>query len=145
MELSDDALIFAAAQSPAIFRQLFQEGSKGFFDFVNVPIIIQMIDVDIQQDDPGGMKAQKTPLVFAGLGKKQVFTPVPDTPAHSRKYAADMNGGVQVRFDQNLRQHRGHGSLTVCTADTYRLTEFLRQLPQQPRSGPDGYSSLCRS
>lgn len=66
---------------------------KGVFDVVYILIAVQMILVNVEDDRHGGVKMQKTAVVFAGFENEFILA-APRGTAQKVQLAADMHARV---------------------------------------------------
>ena len=126
--------IIAVSDGDAAVRYKSQILSEGLLDFINVPVAVQMIRVNIQNDRNCRMKLQERPVEFTGFCHKNAAVSDARTSADCIQPSADMNTRIHSAFHQDLAHHTGYGCFTMRAADTDRLRKSFHQLPEKNRT-----------
>ena len=138
-QLAENPRVGTLADGQAPLRQQVQELAEGFLNFVDIPVAVQMIRINVQHHRHGGAHLQEAAAELAGL--RQEGLPLADAggAADGVQLAADVDGGIRAPLHQDLAEHGGGGGFAVSSAHTHRLPVALHQLAQErcPLHGRD--------
>lgn len=82
---------------------------------------VQMVGVHVQNDRRRRVEIQEGVAVFAAFQNDRIALADPVAGVEQRQIAADHDGRVALRLDENMRQHGGRGGFSVRTGHADRV------------------------
>ena len=115
----------------AILRQLLCKELKAVTDIIDVLKKVEVIGFDVQDDLDGREEAEKRVRVLTGLHDEGLLSTDADVSTDVLQHAADRNGRILMRLEQDLRDHRGRGRLSMGARDIDRLLIVPHDLTEE--------------
>ncbi len=104
---------------------------KRIVNLIDIPEIIEMIPVNVQNHCHIRMKFQETVHIFAGLGNKVFAVAGPYIPAYFIQFPSDQDGGIQAGLVHDHGQHGGRCCFSMGAGYTDGKWIRFHDLPQQ--------------
>ena len=136
--------IVKAEDCGAVKGDLVDELQKDGLDLIKVPVMVQMLQIDIGDHLQYRREFQKGAVRFIGLGHQEfALAKLGVTAAQDVDLAADDHCGVQPGMGQDPARHRGGGGLAVAAG--HRDPEFLQPHQLGQHLGPGDHRHMGRA
>ena len=140
LDLRDERLdvrLVQAEDRHAVERHLVDEREEGRLDLVDVPVIVEMLRVDVGDHGDGRRELEEAPVALVRLGDKELSLPELGVRAEGVQLAADHDRGVDAAGGEHRGDHRGRRGLAVGAGDGHAVLE-PHELGQHLGPGNDG-------
>ena len=123
--------IVAPGHAPAVLRQQIRKLAEGGLNVVDVPVVVQVILVDVGDHGHCGLEVQKALPELASLAEEVVAVALAGAAADEIQLAADVNRGIGAGGEEALGQHGCCRGLAVGAADADGEAVARHQLADQ--------------
>gem|GEM_PF-4900493 len=100
----------------------------------NVPVIIQVVFLNVQHDCNCRLHVQEASCILASLRDKNALRAYARASAQRVHASSDMHSRIESAVKQHLRDHARCGRLAMRSADAHRVMMPCHQLPEQFRA-----------
>ena len=105
--------VVQAGHQDAVRLDLMDKFGENFLNVVQVPVMVQMVPVDIGDHGDMGIEDQEGAVAFIGFGDKIISLAQDSITSQSIHHAAHHDGRGQAALFQNRGDHGGGSSFTV--------------------------------
>ena len=111
--------VVGAGDDPGPQRQPLQIGGEHLLDVGQVPVVVQVLPVQVGDDGDLGGEQRKGAVGLVGLGHENLAPAQDGVGPHPVPHRAHHHGGVKISGPEHRRGHGGGGGLAVHAGDRH--------------------------